>query len=182
MKFSTTSHTLTATTAGATQALSAGCKEVSLFAEAAMDFNVVPGAEGTLTAAVKTAAASDVKEVRTVTTAGSFGVGDVVRVVVASNNVDFTVTTADRTLTAAGIRAAIVADSTVNALVDSSVSGDVVTLTRKTANTAFTLTTAYVSRSVNHHIGASERLQVEVLPGSTIRAKADGGTLNISEL
>ena len=182
MKFSTTSHTLTATSAGATQALSAGCTEVSLFAEAAMDFNVVPGTEGTLTAAVATAAAANVKEVRTITTAGAFGVGDVVRATVASTNVDFTVTTADRTITAAGIKAAIAANSTVAALVDVTVSGDVITLTRKVVNTAFTLTTAYVSRSVNHHIGANERLQVEVIAGSTIRAKASSGTLNISEL
>ena len=182
MKFSTTSHTLTATSAGAVQALSADCDKVSLFAEAAMDFNVVPGAEGTLTVATVTAAASNVKEVKTVTAANSFGVGDVVRVSVASNNVDYTVTSADTTTTAAGIRAAIVADSTVNALVDSSVSGDVVTLTRKTANTAFALTAAYVSRSVNHHIGANERLELEVPAGSSVRAKASSGTLNISEL
>ena len=182
MKFSTTSHTLTATSGGATQALSAGCTQVSLFAEAAMDISVVPGTEGTLTAALGTAAATDVKEVRTVTTAGTFGVGDVVRVVVASNNVDFTVTDDDHRAVATGIQAAIAANGTVAALVDSSVSGNVVTIERKVANTAFTLTTAYVSRSINHHIGASERLQVEVPPGSTIRAKAASGTLNISEL
>jgi len=182
MKFTTTSHTLTATSAGAVQALSAGCAKVSIFAEAAMDFSVVPGTEGTLTAALVTAAAASVAEVRTVTTAGRFGVGDVVRVTVASNNVDFTVTSDDPGTTAASIRAAIVADATVNALVDSSVSGNVITLTRKVVNTAFTLATSYVSRSVNHHIGANERLELDVPAGANIRAKASSGTLNISEL
>ena len=182
MKFTTTSHTLTATSGGATQALSAGCSKVSLFAEAAMDVNVVPGAEGTLTVATVTAAGAAAKEKKTITTAGRFGVGDVLRVSVASNNEDFTVTSDDPATTADGIKADLLGDTTIAALVDVTVSGNVVTLERKVVNTAFALTATYQSRSVNHHIGANERLEVEVPAGSTIRAKASSGTLNISEL
>lgn len=182
MKFSTTQHTVTATPAGATQALSSDCSKVYIYAESAMDFNVVPGPEGTLTAALVTAAAVGVQEVRTVTTANSFGVGDVIRVTVDSNNVDYTVTSALSGVTASGLSGAINGNSTVSAIVTATVSGNVVTLTAATADTPFTLATSYVSRNVNHHIGANERLLVEVPAGSTIRAKASSGTLNISEL
>ena len=182
MKFTTTSHALTATSAGAVQALSADCAKVSIIASAAMDFNVVPGTEGTLTVATVTAAATDVKEKKSITTAGRFGVGDVLRISVASNNEDYTVTSDDPAVTASEIKDDLLADTTIAGLVDVTVSGNVITLERKVANTAFTLTATYQSRQVNHAIAANERLELEVPAGSNIRAKASSGTLDISEL
>ena len=182
MKFTTTSHALTATSAGAVQALSGGCAKVSILASAAMDFNVVPGPEGTLTVATVTAAAANVKEKKTITTAGAFGVGDVLRISVASNNEDYTVTSASSATTASEIKDDLLADTTIAGLVDVTVSGDVITLERKVANTAFTLTATYQSRQVNHAIKANERLELEVPAGASIRAKASSGTLDISEL
>ena len=181
MKFSTTKHTLSPSSSEVTQALSASCKEVSIVSTAALTFDVVPGTEGTVTAALVTAAAVDVAEVRTVTTANTFGVGDVLRIAVDGNNVDFTVTSANPITTAAGIRDAINADGTVSAIVTATSDGLVVTLTAAATNTAFTLTAALNNRNINHHIASGERLTFTVPPGSTLRAEGTG-TLHVSEL
>lgn len=184
MKFhsSQTKHTLTVSGSEAVQALSAGCKKISILASAAMTFDIVPGDASSLTNAVDTAAAVDVAEVRTVTLAGSFSKGDVVRVTVDSNNVDFTVT-ADTTLStiAAGVRDAINADGTVSAIVTATASGGVVTLTADATNTAFTLASSTASRTIEHQIAANERLTVDVVAPSTIRAEGTG-TLHVSEV
>ena len=184
MKFNSSNkkHTLTVSGSEAVQALSDNCKKVSILASAAMTFDVVPGDASSLTNAVTTAAATDVAEVRTVTLAGAFSEGDVVRVTVDSNDVDFTVTSDTKLATiAAGVRDAVNADGTVNAIVTATASEGVVTLTADATNTAFTLASSTASRTIAHHIAANERLNLDVLPPSTIRAEGTG-TLHVSEV
>ena len=72
--------------------------------------------------------------------------------------------------------AAITADFLVG------INDNVVRFTRSVVNTDFTVSTSVQSRNVPHHIGANERLTIEVPRGSTILAKASSGNLNISEL
>lgn len=183
MKFLTTGYDLTATSSGASQALSGKATKVSLFAEAAMNFSVVPGTLGSFSFAVSAAAAAEVFESRTVTFTGTaFGVGDVLRITVDGTNVDVTVSGFEPETAASDFQAAAVANGTVDAAFTVTVDKNVVTITHKTVNTAFTLSSTIVSRNIPHHIGASERLTIDVPPGSTIRAKASSGTLNISEL
>ena len=184
MKFysSSTKHTLTVSGSEAVQALSDSCRKVSIVASAAMTFDIVPGAASSLTNAVTTAADVDVAEVRTVTLAGAFSEGDVVRVTVDSNDVDFTVTSDTKLATiAAGVRDAVNADGTVNAIVTATASEGVVTLTADANNDAFTLASSTASRTIAHHIAANERLNLDVLPPSTIRAEGTG-TLHVSEV
>ena len=182
MKLSTTSHTLTATSTGASQALSAGCTQVSVFAEAAMDIGVVPGTVGSVAFATVTAAAAGVAKVMTITFNNTFGVGDVIRITIDGNNVDLTVNADNQETCASDYKTLAAANGTIAAAFDLSVSKNVVTVTHKTVNTDFALSTTVNSRNIPHHIGANERLTLEVPPGSTIRAKASSGTLNISEL
>ena len=183
MKFLTNGYDLTANVPGASQALSGKATKVSLFAESAMNVGVVPGTLGSPNFAVSAAAAADVFESRTVTFTGTaFGVGDVIRITIDGTNVDVTVSGFEPETVASDLQTAAVANGTVNAAFTVTVDKNVVTITHKTVNTAFTLSTTVVSRNVPHHIGANERLTIEVPRGSTILAKASGGNLNISEL
>lgn len=181
MKFTDTKHTLTVSSSEATQALSDSCKKISIFATAALTFDLLHADEGTLTNAVVTAAASATAEVRTVTLTETFGIGDVLRVTVDSNNVDYTVASSDLATVATQLAAAINANSTVAAIVTAAASAGVVTLTADADNTAFTLASSINGRDIEHHIGASERLNLDVVPGSTIRVEGSG-TLHVSEL
>ena len=83
------------------------CHKISIFATAAMKFDLLDTDEGTLTNAVVTAAAADTAEVRTVTLTETFGIGDVLRVTVNSNNVDYTVASADLATVASELAASI---------------------------------------------------------------------------
>jgi phage tail sheath gpL-like len=182
MKLSTTSHTLTATSAGASQALSAGCTQVSVFAEAAMDIGVVPGTVGAIS--LTTLATHDATTAKSIGIdfTGTFGVGDVIRITIDGNNVDLTVGADNQETCASDYKTLAAANGTIAAAFDLSVSQNRVTVTHKTVNTDFTISSTVNSRNIPHHIGANERLTLEVPPGSTIRAKASSGTLNISEL
>ena len=183
MKFLTTGYDLTASTVGSSQALSGAATKVSLFAESAMNFSVVPGTVGNLSFATPVSAAADVLESRTVTFTGTaFGVGDVQRITIDGTNVDVTFSGFEPETVASDFQTAAVANGTVDAAFTVTVDKNVVTITHKTVNTAFTLSTTVQSRNIPHHIGASERLTIDVPPGSTIRAKANSGNLNISEL
>ena len=181
MKFTDTKHTLTVSAGEATQALSDACRKISIFATAAMKFDLLDTDEGTLTNAVVTAAAADTAEVRTVTLTETFGIGDVLRVTVDSNNVDYTVASADLATVASELAAAINANATVAAIVTATSSAGVVTLTAGADNDAFTLASSINNRDIEHHIGANERLELEVVSGSTIRVEGTG-TLHVSEL
>ena len=180
MKFTDTKHTLTVSSSEATQALSDSCKKISIFATAALNFDLLHADEGTLTNALVTAAAAATAEVRTVTLTETFGIGDVLRVTVDSNNVDYTVASSNLATVASELAAAINADSTVSAIVTAAASAGVVTLTADANNDAFTLASS-LNRDIEHHIGANERLNLDVVPGSTIRVEGSG-TLHVSEL
>ena len=183
MKLSTTSHTLTATSGGATQELSAGCTQVSVFAEAAMDIGVVPGSpHGAVGATTVQNHNADRPKIITVDFNGVFGVGDVLNVGINGTTISLTVGSDNPEICASDYFALANANATITAAIDLSVSGHQVTCTHKTNNTDFAITSAVQSRNIPHHIGANERLTLEVAPGSTIRAKASSGTLNISEL
>jgi len=183
MKFLTTGYNLTASSSGTSQALSGQATKVSLFAEASMNFDVVPGTLGAPSFAVSAVAAADVFESRTVTFTGTaFGVGDIIRFTIDGTNVDVTVSGFEPETVASDLQTAAVANNTVDAAFTVTVDKNVVTITHKTVNTAFNLSTTVLSRNIPHHIGASERLTVDVPPGSTIRAKGSANNLNISEL
>ena len=183
MKLSTTAYELTATSSGASQALSAGCTQVSVFAEAAMDIGVVPGTLGSFAVTTTTSAASGVAKVMAITFSDVFGVGDQLRIGIDGTDVDITV--GGNNLAegvAAQYQAAAAANGTISAAFDVTVAGNVVSVTHKTVNTDFAISSTGRPTNIPHHIGANERLTLEVPPGSTIRAKASSGTLNISEL
>ena len=184
MKFLTTGYDLTASSSGASQALSGKATKVSLFAEAAMNFDFVPGALGTTAFGTAATAAADVFESRTITFTGAFGVGDVFRFGIDGTNVDVTFSGFEPETAASDLQTAAAANATVDAAFTVTVDTNVVTITHKTVNTAFNINSVIISRNIPHHIGASERLTIDVPPGSTIRAKASSGTpnLNISEL
>jgi len=95
--------------------------------------------------------------------------------------VDYTVASADLATVASELAAAINANATVAAIVTATSSAGVVTLTADADNTAFTLASSINNRDIEHHIGANERLELEVVSGSTIRVEGTG-TLHVSEL
>lgn len=83
-----------------------------------------------------------VAQVSTVTlaTTGDLDVGDIYRATINATNVDYTIVAAETTTTAAArLARAINANATVNGAVSASSSGAVVTITSKTAGTAFTI-------------------------------------------
>ena len=168
MKFTDIKHTLTVSAGEATQALSPVCRKVSIFATAAMTFDFLDTDEGTLTNALVTAAAVDTAEVRTVTLTETFGIGDVLRVTVDSNNVDYTVTSANLATVASELAAAINADATVAAIVTATSSAGVVTLTAEV--TAF--------ENDNHFLDKllAEGLLIDVPPNTSVAVKALTGS------
>ena len=182
MKFLTNGYDLPATSTGSSQALSGDATKVSLFAEAAMNVGVVPGPLGTTVINTIAAQGIGTAKIMGVTFTNDFNVGDVLRFTVDGTNLDLTVTTRNNLDTAAALKtlaeqtAAITADFVVG------IADNVVRFTRSVVNTNFTLTSSIVSRNIPHHIGANERLTIEVPRGSTILAKASSGNLNISEL
>lgn len=182
MKFLTNGYDLTATSTGSSQALSGAATKVSLFAEGAMNVGVVPGPLGTVAVNTISAHGIGTAKIVGVTFTNDFNVGDVLRITVDGTNLDLTVTTRNNLDTAAALKtlaentAAITADFLVG------ISDNVVRFTRSVVNTDFTVSQTVQSRNVPHHIGANERLTIEVPRGSTILAKASSGNLNISEL
>ena len=182
MKFLTNGYDLTATSAGASQALSGAATKVSLFAEAAMNVGVVPGPLGSTALSTITSPGVGTAKVMGITFTNDFNVGDVLRFTVDGTNLDLTVTTRNNLDTAAALKTLAEDTAAITAEFLVGINGNVVRFTRSAVNTDFTLSSTIVSRNVPHHIGANERLTIEVPRGSTILAKASSGTLNISEL
>ena len=183
MKLSTTSHTLSAHSTGAAQELSAGCTQVSVFADTAMDIGVVPGSpHGAIGATTVQTDNATRPKIITIDFNGVFGVGDVLSIGIDGTSISLTVGSDNAEICASDYFALANANATITADIDLSVSGNKVTCTHKTNNTDFSISSAVSSRNIPHHIDANERLTLEVPPGATIRAKGSSGTLNISEL
>ena len=101
---------------------------------------LVPGAAETINLA-------NVAQVSALTLGGAYEVGDVVNAVVNGATVSVTAASANLSEIASQLAAALSANSTVATAVTTSVSGGVVTLTARTAGTAFTATATETNRS-----------------------------------
>lgn len=192
-------YTVSTSTTSANQDLSATCRKVRIHVATepvVMGIGNVAQTAGGAPAeavAVVTAASSGVAEVRKVTLSGFYEVGDQLTTVVDGTSVTYEVTDANQSDTssttlsnvATSVKAALEANATINAAFTITVSGAVVTITHKTANTAFTLTAEVTANDDDdHYLAINQPYDIDVAPGTSLGFKtlANTGNVYISEL
>ena len=195
----TKAYEITTGSTSVSQQLSHDCRRISIHPTGHDIFygigNAAQVAEGAPAEAVAvvTAAASGVAEVRKVTLSGFYEVGDQLTVVVGGTSLTYEVTAADQSNTAAttlsnvaaSVKDALNANATIGAAFTVTSSGAVITITHKTANTAFTLTAEVTANDDdNHFVKTDERVYITVPVGSYIAVKcttSNSGKCYISE-
>ena len=192
-------YTVSTSTTSANQNLSDGCRKVRIHVATepvVMGIGNVAqtaGGDPAEAVAVVTAASSGVAEVRKVTLSGFYEAGDQLTVVVDGTSVTYEVTGANQSDTssttlsnvATSVKAALEANATINAAFTITVSSAVVTITHKTANTAFTLTAEVTANDDDdHYLAINQPYDIDVAPSTSLAFKtlANTGNVYISEL